>query len=324
MNIFLLVPRIPSEESSSDLVVSIPMFQNAATRLGHKLTVVTTDQCKMLFDKKPIILVDNKKPKVDFLITRPSFSANNLPIHASVIRQFELAGIPVYNSYESIVAAKNKIRMLQKMSRGRIPMPKTYAIRSAEYIAEIMDDIGPFPVIVKASMGSGGIGVAIAESRRGLRSLVEMMTSDSEEATPLIIQQYIRESSGHDIRVFMVGGKIVAAMERIATKKGEFRSNFSIGGKVRIASLSQQEKRLAEKAAAAMHLDVAGVDIIRSKEGPKILEVNCNPGLKGITGATGIDVAEAVIKFGVKKYHKEKKEKPVVVKKKKKTGTKKK
>lgn len=265
----------------------------------------------MLFDKKPVILVDNKKPKIDFLITRPSFSAKNLPIHASVIRQFELAGIPVFNSYESIVAAKNKIRMLQKLSRKRIPMPKTYAVRSAEYITEIMDDIGPFPVIVKASMGSGGIGVAIAESKRGLRSLIEMLTSDSEDATPLIIQRYIRESSGKDIRVFLVGGKIIAAMERIATKKGEFRSNFLIGGKVRIASLSNQEKRLAEKAAAAMHLDVAGVDIIRSKEGPKILEVNCNPGFKGITNATGVDVAEWIIKYGVKKYGKDNQQEPI-------------
>lgn len=327
MNIFLLVPRIPSEESSSDLVVSIPMFQNAATRLGHNLTVVATDQCKMLFDKKPVILVDNERPKIDFLMTRPSFSAKNLPIHASVIRQFELAGIPVFNSYESIVAAKNKIRMLQKLSNGRIPMPKTYAIRSAQYIPEIMDDIGPFPVIVKASMGSGGIGVAIAESKRGLRSLVEMMMSDADEATPLIIQQYIRESSGQDIRVFIVGGKIVAAMERIATKKGEFRSNFSIGGKVRIASLSQQERRLAEKAAAAMDLDVAGVDLIRSKNGTKVLEVNCNPGLKGITGATGVDVAESILKYGIKTYGKKAgKKKPTTKKtstvKKRKTTTK--
>jgi ribosomal protein S6--L-glutamate ligase len=302
MNIHLLVTKIPKDTSSKSYEV-ISLFEETAKRLGHILYPIEVSSCKMLFDKKPKLLINNKKPAVDLLLTRPGAASAQLPIQASIIRQFELSGIMTINSYESTVIAKNKILMLQMLAKARVPIPKTYVVTSSQYVPEIMDNIGSFPVIIKSAIGLGGIGVAIVESKRGLRSVIEMMT-DSEEPTPLIIQQYIRESSGKDIRVFVVGGKIIAAMERIATKKGEFRSNFSIGGKVRIASLSDEEKKLAKKAAAALNLDISGVDIIRSKEGPKILEVNCNPGVHGITQATGVNVVESIIKYAVKKYQK--------------------
>jgi len=260
----------------------------------------------MRFSKKPTILVDNKVPRIDVLIVRPSFSWKGTDIHANLIKQFELAGIPTLNSYNGIMVTKNKIRSLQLLSNKNIPMPKTYVVRSSEFIPEVMHDIGKYPVILKAATGAKGIGVSIVESERTLRSLIEMMM-DSEDSHPLIVQEYIKESSGKDVRVFVVGGKIVAAMERIATKKGEFRSNFSIGGKVKIAALTPEEKRLAKRATKVCGLDFAGVDIIRSKQGPKILEVNSNPGLKGITEATGIDVAGYIIDLAVERALEKKK-----------------
>ncbi|MBI2990003.1 MAG: RimK family alpha-L-glutamate ligase [Candidatus Magasanikbacteria bacterium] len=299
MNIHLLTPHIPTAPDSP-LRVSLDLLDMAARRKGHTLHIIETSQCKMYFDKKPVILVDNKKPKINILITKPSFSGKNLDVHASVIRQFELGGIPTINSYHSIVNSKNKVRMLQKLTSKGIPIPKTYVVRSSEYVSEISEQIGSFPVIIKSVFGSGGIGVGIIESKRGLKTIIEMMIEDND-STPLIIQHYVRESRGKDIRVFVVGNKIVAAMDRIATKKGEFRSNFSIGGKVKIASLSEEEKKLAKRAAKAMHLEFAGVDIIRSKEGPKVLEVNSNPGLQGITQATGVDVAGAIIDYAMNK-----------------------
>lgn len=300
MNVHVLVPRIPKESPDSAISSSLQLLEEAAIKRGHTLTVISTEDCTFGFGKKPFVLVNNKKPKMKILLTQPSFLTKNVEVHASLIRQFELSGIRCINSYHSIIKAKNKIRMSQKLSKYGIPMPKTYIVHSSTHLSEVMDKIGSFPVILKSVVGSLGIGVAIVESKQGLKSVVEMMLAD-EHSTPLIIQGYVRESRGKDIRVFVVGGKIIAAMERIARKRDEFRSNFSLGGKVKVASLSVREKRLALKAAEALDLEIAGVDIIRSNEGPKILEVNSNPGMKGITQATGIDVAGAVIEYVVKK-----------------------
>ncbi len=307
MKLHLLVPNIPKNPDSA-LLASINLLVEAANRRGHKLEIIETNDCKMLFNKKPVILVKNKKPRINILITKASFSWRNMDIHATLIRQFELAGIPTLNCYDSIAIAKNKVKMLQQLCAKNISMPKTYVVRSSEYITEIMQQIGKFPVIIKRVIGYGGVGVALVETKRGLRSIIEMMIED-DNSTPLIIQEYVRESRGKDIRVFVVGGKIVAAMDRIAGKRGEFRSNFSIGGKVKIAALSTEEKRLAKRAAKAVNLDIAGVDLIRSNNGPKVLEVNSNPGLKGITEATNVDVAGAIIDHTVEKYREIKKNK---------------
>jgi len=300
MNIHVLVPRLPKESTDSAVASNIQLLQDAATHRGHTLSVIATEDCTFTFGKKPSILVNNKKPRFKLMLTQPGFLTKNVEVHASLIRQFELSGIRCVNSFQSIVKAKNKIRMTQKLSKHGIPMPKTYIVHSSMHLSEIMSSIGSFPVILKSVVGSLGIGVAIVESKQGLKSVVEMMLAD-DHSTPLMIQGYVRESRGKDIRVFVVGGKIVAAMERIARKRDEFRSNFSLGGKVKVASLSAKEKRLALKAAEALGLEIAGVDIIRSNAGPQILEVNSNPGMKGITQATGIDVAGAVIDYIVKR-----------------------
>jgi ribosomal protein S6--L-glutamate ligase len=299
MKLYLL-SYSPLSNPDSSTTKSINLLVEAAARQGHVLDIIKAKDCKLLFDNKPRMLIHGLPPRgIKTLLAKASFSGKNLLTHGNLLHQFELMGIKTTNSYASILRTKDKIMMLQTLSSANIPIPKTFIVRSAEYVGQIAKSIGSYPVILKSVAGAQGIGVSIVESDRGLRSIVEMILEDGD-ASPVIIQQYVKESRGKDIRIFVVGGKIVAAMERIATKKGEFRSNFSLGGKVRLAELSLSEKKLALKATKACGLDFSGVDLIRTKEGPKILEVNCNPGLDGITQASGVDVAGTLIKYLVR------------------------
>ncbi|PIT86631.1 MAG: 30S ribosomal protein S6--L-glutamate ligase, partial [Candidatus Magasanikbacteria bacterium CG10_big_fil_rev_8_21_14_0_10_43_6] len=224
--------------------------------------------------------------------------------YAALVEQFALAGKPILNGYDSIMHASNKIRSQQIMAKHRIPTPLTFVVESAEYVEEVMKKIGKFPVILKQATGTHGIGIMILESKRGLQSVVDTLVDEERSSGPIIIQQYVRESAGKDIRVFVVGNKVVAAMDRIAKKKGEFRSNFSLGGKIKIASLTEEEKKIAIKCAKVFGLHWTGVDLMRSKSGPQVIEVNSDPGLKGITQATGVDVAGHIIDYAVKYYKK--------------------
>ena len=279
----------------------IELLSEAAKKYGHELEVISAQDCQLKFDKKPEVLIKNKKPKdINVLLVRANFLSGSLDFHSGLIKQFELMKIPIINKHLPVLRAKNKQRSLQTLSRYGIPIPKTYILRSPEYVDEAVKDIGSYPVIIKTLAGSHGQGVSIVESARGLKSLVGMMVNN-REAAPLIIQEYIKESKGKDVRVFILGKRIIGAMERIATKRGEFRSNFHLGGRVRVAEMSRKEKDVAFAAVKAFGLNMAGVDILRTKTGPKVLEVNANPGLEGITLATGRDIAGEIIKFTVKK-----------------------
>ena len=275
------------------------LLEESAKKSGHTLITILAEDCQLCFDKKPYVLIHNKRPRnINVLITRANFPGMSENLHSPLIEQFELANIPVINKAKAVSDAKNKVKNIQILTANNIPIPKTFVIRSSQYIENVVKKIGNYPVILKTVGGSQGAGVSIVESQRGLRSIIEMMIKD-ETSAPLIIQEYISESSGRDLRVFFVHEKIVAAMERIAQKEDEFRSNFKLGGKVQVVELSRKEKNLAIKATKVSGLNFAGVDILRTKSGPKILEVNANPGLEGITKATGIDVAGAIIDYAV-------------------------
>ncbi|MFH1947208.1 MAG: RimK family alpha-L-glutamate ligase [Candidatus Magasanikbacteria bacterium] len=279
----------------------IELLAEAAEKQGHELEVISALDCQLKFSNKPEVFIKNKKIKgINVLLVRANFLTGSLDFHSGLIKQFELTGIPIINTHLPVLRAKNKQRNLQTLSHYKIPIPKTYIIRSPEYVDDVVKDIGSYPVIIKTTAGSHGLGVSIVESARGLKSLVGMLVNNRNSA-PLIVQEYIRESKGKDIRVFILGKRIIAAMERIATKKGEFRSNFHLGGRVRVAEMSRKEKDVAFAAVKACGLDMAGVDILRTKTGPKVLEVNANPGLEGITLATGRDIAGEIIKYTVNK-----------------------
>ncbi|MBD3311370.1 MAG: RimK family alpha-L-glutamate ligase [Candidatus Magasanikbacteria bacterium] len=280
---------------------NLELLKEAAENLGHEAEIIYEKECFMKFFNKPQLLIRNKRPKdIKILLVRANFLSSYMEYRSGLIKQFELIKTPIINKYLPVLKAKNKLRTLQTLNKHKVPIPKTYILRSTDYLDEMAEKIGSFPVILKTVFGSHGSGVSIVESRRGLNSIVGMLT-DQSSSLPIMIQEYVKESKGKDIRVFIVGKRIIGAMERIATKRGEFRSNFHLGGRVRVAEMTRKEKDVAFAAVSALGLDIAGVDILRTKTGPKVLEVNANPGLEGITKATGRDVAGEIIKYCVKK-----------------------
>lgn len=280
---------------------NIDLLRGSAEKLGHKVVVIYINECQMKFGKKPDILVQNHHfKKINAVIVKANPAARNLAFRSTFIRQFELLGVPVVNKEAPVMRAKNKIRTLQVLNMANVPVPKTYVVADAEYIDDVVDDIGTFPIILKTVSGSHGQGVTIISKKDDLRSIIDLVAHQNI-SEPIMLQEYVKESKGKDLRIFVVGQRIVGAMERVAQRKGEFRSNFHLGGRVKIASLTKKEKEVAVNAVKACRLDFAGVDILRTTSGPKVIEVNANPGLEGITLATGKDIPGELIKYTVRK-----------------------
>lgn len=271
------------------------MIKRSALARGHRSRIYIAHHFQYKFDASgPSLLYKNQKfNPPDVMIIR-AYVLSDIDLKLSIVKQLQLMGVSTVNHYLPIVRAKNKVRTLQILNHAGIPIPKTVVLNNVEYVDAALDQIGSFPIIAKIAQGSMGNGVTILESRRSLRSMLDTMPK-----TFYLIQEYVKEAKGKDIRVFIVGGKIIAAMERKA-KKGEFRANFQQGGSVSVIDLSPEERKIAITAASLIGLDVAGVDIIRTTEGPKVLEVNSNPGLEGITMATGINVADDIVQFAEK------------------------
>ncbi|MBI5077621.1 RimK family alpha-L-glutamate ligase [Candidatus Falkowbacteria bacterium] len=304
MIIHILIFSHP-QKIGEDTRASLTLLQDSAARLGHEVQFIYDRDCQIKFGKRPRILIKNCKPEnINVLIVRANITGKNLEFRSLIIKQFEMTGVPVVNNALAVMYAKNKLKTLQLLTKKKVPVPKTYIVFHSQYIDEVIQGIGKFPLIIKSVSGAQGRGVCIVESKRSLSSVIDLISKE-DASEPIIIQEYVKEAKGKDIRVFIVGKKIVGVMERIASRRGEFRSNFHLGGRVRIATLTTKEKAIAFAAANVCGLEVAGVDIIRTKHGPKVLEVNANPGLEGITQATGKDIAGEIIKYAVKKAKKE-------------------
>lgn len=262
---------------------------------GHSVKILYTKNVGLVFGNGKTLTYKGEilNPEdFDVILVRPGFTADP-SVNASIIKQFQLAGFYVINTYIGVFRAKNKIRTLQMLNHFGIPVPKTHVLSDASLLESAAKEF-TFPVIIKSIYGTHGTGVFIAESMRSLAPIVDYLTK--KERGMVKLQEYIEEAQGKDIRVFVAGKRILASMERSA-KVGEFRANFHKGGTVGTVELSKVEKELAIKATLVLGLDVAGVDILRTKTGPKIIEVNCNPGLEGISLATGINVAEKLVDF---------------------------
>lgn len=295
MKIYTLIFANPASVSQTT-ATDLRFLEEAAARRGHELKVLYSLTCQARFTPSPRVLIEGKYRRFQSLLVRPNFLHSNAELHSALIRQFELSGVRAVNSADSIQVAKNKFEMFQKLHRARIPTPRTYIVRTARRVDNVVNDLGSYPLILKTIAGSHGAGVSIVESRRGLRSVVEMFLEQGK-ASYVMLQEYIRESKGKDVRAFVVGDRVVAAMERSSGERGEFRSNFKLGGKVKGVKLKKREQRIAIEAAQACGLEIAGVDILRSEDGPLVLEVNANPGIEGITKATEADVAGEVIDY---------------------------
>jgi len=275
---------------------------------GHKVKVFYSPYVGLEFGSSKTLTYKGKKiskKKYDVIVVRPGFSTEP-SVHASFIKQFQLAGFYVLNGYIGVFRAKNKIRTLQMLDHFGVPVPKTLVVRDPELLTDAAPDF-KFPVIIKTIHGTHGRGVFIAESKRSLKPIVQYL--ESKERGPVSLQEYIGEAKGKDLRVFVLGKKALTGMERIATG-GDFRANFHQRGKIKKAVLTKEEKKMAVKAAQVLNLDIAGVDILRTKSGPKVIEVNSNPGFEGLAKATKMDIAAKIVNFvehRVEKYSAKKK-----------------
>lgn len=287
-------------ESKSGIAVGTEGIVAEAKARGHEVTMLYAKYVGLVFGNGKTLTYQGKllaADAFDLILVRPGFTKDpSAP--SSIIKQFQLAGFPVVNGYIGVFRTKNKIRTLQMLNHFGLPVPKTHVVAEPEFLEDVTKDF-TFPVIIKTIFGTHGTGVFIAESMRSLSPIVEYLTK--REHGPVKVQEYIEEAHGKDLRIFVCGKRVVAAMERSA-KDGEFRANFHKGGSVDQAVLSKDEKELAIKATSTLGLDIAGVDVLRTKTGPKIIEVNSNPGLEGISKASGINVAAKLVDFLERRY----------------------
>ena len=228
-------------------------------------------------------------PRADVVIPRIGASITNYGL--AVVRQFDMMGVPVLNTAVAIARSRDKLRAMQLLTKRDIDVPKTVCARTPDSVDLALGFIGGTPAIVKLQQGAQGIGTMIAETPQAVTSLLETLWAMGQD---IILQEYIAESKGRDYRAIVVGGKVVATMRRQA-KAGEFRSNLHRGG---LGMRVQMDKRYIQAAISAvkvMGLEVAGVDMLEGKDGPKILEINSSPGLEGIERTSGVDVAGAIL-----------------------------
>jgi ribosomal protein S6--L-glutamate ligase len=281
---FLVLSRNASLYSTSRLVL-------AARGRGHDVSVIDPLEFQIVVSRgRPSLLVGGAAvQRYDIVIPRIGASITNYGL--AVVRQFDLMGVPVLNGAVSIARSRDKLRALQLLTRRNIDVPTTVCARSPAGVEAALGLVGGCPAIVKLQQGTQGIGTMIAETPQAVHSLLETFWAMGQD---IVLQEYVRESKGRDVRVIVVGGKVVASMRRVA-KPGEFRSNLHRGGKGDRFALPKAYRSVATRAAKAMGLEVAGVDMLEGKTGPKILEINSSPGLEGIEKASGVDVAGAVI-----------------------------
>lgn len=281
---FLVLSRNPSLYSTSRIVL-------AARARGHEVTVVDPLDFQVVVSRrKPQLYLGGvQAPRPDVVIPRIGASITTYGI--AVVRQFDMMGVPVLNAAVAIARSRDKLRALQLLTRKNIDVPLTVCARSPEGLDKALELVGGCPVIVKLQQGTQGIGTMIAETPQAVSSLLETLWAMGQD---IILQEYIRESKGRDIRAIVVGNKVIAAMRRTA-KAGEFRSNLHRGGLGVAVTLDRRYRAAALEATRVMGLEVAGVDILEGRNGPKILEINSSPGLEGIERATGIDVATAIV-----------------------------
>ena len=265
----------------------------AATERGHEASVVDTLRCYMnMATAKPSIRYRGEQlDDVDAVI--PRIGASITFYGTAVVRQFEMMGVYSINESVAISRSRDKLRSMQLLARRDIGLPVTGFAHTADDIPDVINMVGGAPLVVKLLEGTQGVGVVLCETQKAAESVIEAFFGIDVN---IMVQEFIRESGGSDVRCFVIGDRVVAAMRRQA-QPGEFRSNLHRGGKAEVTRISPAERRTAVGAARAMGLNVAGVDLIRSNHGPLVLEVNSSPGLEGIEDATGIDVASLIIEF---------------------------
>ena len=266
---------------------------NAGIKRGHDLRVVDYLRCYMnITSRKPKVYYGGESlGRADAVV--PRIGASLTFYGTAVVRQFETMGSYCVNSSEAITASRDKLKSLQILAQAGINMPITGFASHTMDIEGVIEKVGSVPLVMKLLQGTQGQGIVLAETRKAAESV---MSAFRQLEADILVQEFIKESSGTDIRALVVGDSVVAAMRRIAPE-GEFRSNVHRGGRTEQITISKEEEKTAVEAAHVLGLRIAGVDLMRSKRGPLVLEVNSSPGLEGIEASSGVDVAGDIIRF---------------------------
>lgn len=265
----------------------------AAEKKGHEAMVVDHLKCNIEIEKKkPRIFYQGQYIEgVDAVI--PRIGASVTFYGTAVVRQFEMMKIFTAVESQALIRSRDKLRSMQILARAGVGLPKTVFTNYSKDVDHLVDSVGGAPLVIKLLEGTQGLGVVMAETKNAAKSIIEAFNGLKAR---VIAQEFVEEAGGADVRAFVVEGNIVGAMKRQG-KKGEFRSNLHRGGTASIVELSEDERNTALKAARVLGLGIAGVDMLQSKSGPLVIEVNSSPGLEGIEGATGKDIAREIISY---------------------------
>lgn len=284
--------------STNKNLYSTKKLHEAAINRGHECVIMDHRKCYVgIKQGKPSIHYNGQDVSdIDAIV--PRIGASVTFYGSAIVRQFEIMNVVSANPSQAITRSRDKLRCMQILSGAGIGMPVTGFARNTHDVDDLIRMVGGAPLVIKLLEGTQGIGVVLAETKKAASSVIEAFFGLGNN---ILIQEFIKESKGTDIRVFIVDGKVVGAMKRTA-KDGEFRSNLHRGGTAQLIKLNKAERETALKAARELGLTVCGVDMLPSDRGPLVLEVNSSPGLEGIEKATGKDVASAVIEFLEKQY----------------------
>jgi len=272
---------------------STARFLQAAEKRGHQVKVLNTLRFSIDLDKGEPDLFYRSKELSDYDAVLPRIGASITYFGTAVVRQFEQMDVYTPNTAGGISNSRDKLRSLQILSRHDLGIPHTTFVRDGKDVLPAIERIGGAPIIIKILEGTQGIGVILAETTKVAEAIIETLQTAKQN---VLIQEFVKESKGKDIRAFVVGDRVIAAMRRTA-QGDEFRSNVHRGGSAEAVQLSDEYKETAVRAAQIMGLRVAGVDLLEGNDGPQIMEVNSSPGLEGIEAATGLDIAGAVIDY---------------------------
>ncbi|WP_333897482.1 30S ribosomal protein S6--L-glutamate ligase [Mixta calida] len=270
---------------------SCKRLREAARGRGHKVEIVDPLSCYMNINPASAAVHYRGRALDDFDAVIPRIGSAITFYGTAVLRQFELCGSYPLNESVAITRARDKLRSLQLLARQGIDMPVTGFAHSPDDTSDLIDMVGGAPLVVKLVEGTQGIGVVLAETRQAAESVIDAFRGLNAH---ILVQEFIKEAKGRDIRCLVIGNEVVAAIEREA-KEGDFRSNLHRGGRARCVEITPREREIAVKAAATLGLDVAGVDILRAQRGPLVMEVNASPGLEGIEKTTGLNIAAMMI-----------------------------
>lgn len=259
---------------------------------GHKPQVVNHAECYVEIeqDNPEIRYRGEDISDIDAII--PRIGASITTYGAAIVRQFEMKGVYTTARSLAIQRSRDKLRSLQLLSKAGVGIPRTIFSRETKEVDDLLEQLD-FPLIIKVARGTHGRGVVLAETRKAAKSVIQAFYV---EGVSILLQEYIEEAAGSDIRAFVVGGRVVASMQR-QSLTDDFRSNIHQGGEGKKVKLTEEERKTAIKAARAMGLSIAGVDMVRSKRGPLVLEVNSSPGLEGIEGVTGRNIADKIVEY---------------------------